>query len=359
MSRGFGRTLAELVNPNWVRHSSVPPLEAGLRPNNLLDTARVALSSFEVDDIALLDGGAVAMSHGREVYVMLDASDPGLLASFDGAVMALGTHAGAVLAAVEGRGLVQIGLSGQVTDLCQDDLMKHCVTAVCGLVDGGVAVAIGSLNHSHTAWTHALVTNEASGLFVLVRNGNVQTLANGLAWPSGVCAVDDGNLLLSLSLAHRIETVAVATGKREVMLSNFPAYPGRLNAHPDGWVVAFPYVRNRLSELLLKERDFVDEMMRTITPDEWMVPLLRNENPYTSALQLGQLRVLGVLKPWAPARSYGLVGVLDHSGRITSSYHSRVEGSQHGVTAAASTDEGILVAVRGSRNVLIVKERIA
>src|SRR5690606_1620032 len=103
------------------------------------------------------------------------------------------------------------------------------------------------------------------------------------------------------------------------LLRNLPAFPGRIVPHGAGWLVAFPYLRNRLSELLLEESDFVDEMVRTIPPDEWLVPSLRINNPYASALQLGQLRVLGVLKPWAPARTYGLVGVLDEPGRFSAS----------------------------------------
>lgn len=356
MNRGLARNLKELVNPNWVRHPTVPPFEAGLRPNKLLDEARVVQSSFEADDAAVLPDGSVALSSGRSVHLFQGEGSLDLLVSFEGTVMALAARSGEIVAAVEGRGLVQIDVGGKVTDLSQDESLRSCVTSICALDDGRLAVTVGSVHHSHNAWNHALVVRETSGFLALVDNGTVQTVASDLAWPAGVCAGDTGELLLSLSHLHRIEKYILASSAREVVLDNLPAYPGRLTPHPDGWIVAFPYVRNRLSELLLEEEDFVEEMVRTINPQEWMLPRLRNENPYTSALQLGQLRVLGMLKPWAPARSYGLVGVLGRGGRITSSFHSRVEGSQHGVTAAVSTNVGILVAVRGNRNLLMLKE---
>lgn len=358
MSRGIGQTLLELVNPNWVRHSTVPPLEAGLRPNTLLDTADPLLPGFEADDAVVLADGSVAFSSGSEVHVLRHDVGLGPFATFDGTVLAITARGAEVVAAVEGRGLVTIAATGQVADLNSSAVLRTCVTALSALPDGRVAATIGSATHAHAAWSHALVTEESSGSLVVVDGTSVVTLATGLPWPSGVCAGEDGELLLSLSLGHRIEKVIMATMGRTVVLGNLPAYPGRLSPHPDGWLVAFPYVRNRLSELLMEEDDFIEEMVRTIQPDEWMVPRLRNENPYTSALQLGQLRVLGVLKPWAPARSYGLIGLLDHHGRFATSYHSRVEGKQHGVTAAVTLPEGILAAVRGSRNVLMLKEGI-
>ena len=356
MSRGIAQTLLELVNPNWVRHSTVPPLEAGLRPNTLLDTADVLFDGFEADDVVVLSNGTVAVSSGCELYVLRDDKGIEPLITFEGTVLALTARGDEIVAAIEGRGLVSIAAGDQVGDLNSSEGLRSGITSLSALADGRIAVTIGSSTHTHAGWSHALVTGESSGSIVLVDGAAVETLAEGLPWPSGVCAGDEGELLVSLSLGHRIEKVSLATKARSVVVGNLPAYPGRLTQGTDGCLVAFPYVRNRLSELLMDEDAFIEEMVRTIKPDEWMVPRLRNENPYTSALQLGQLRVLGVLKPWAPARSYGLVGVLDRQGRFATSYHSRVDGKQHGVTAAVMLPEGILTVVRGSRNVLMIKE---
>ncbi len=41
-------------------------------------------------------------------------------------------------------------------------------------------------------------------------------------------------------------------------------------------------------------------MIGTISRDEWFVPRLHSEDPFTETMQMGQLRVLGVVKSWAP-----------------------------------------------------------
>ena len=360
---GFGTTLKELINPSWVRHNAVPPLEAGLRPNQKLDRAELVAESFEVFDMVALPDGSVAMAHDDELYRFRDGVVGEVIARLDGAVTALAVVGSTLVAAVHGRGLVDVGTDGQVTTRSDDPRLFSCVTAMSGLPDGSLAVTVGSATHTYAQWKHALVAGDRSGSVLVVedRDGKaaVRVLADRLAWPAGVCEDRRAQLLVSVANAHRIDTVDLSSGRSKPLLTNLPAYPGRIATYGDAWLVSFPYVRNRLSELLLEERDFVDQMVSTISPDEWMVPRLRNDNPYTSALQLGQLRVLGVLKPWAPARSYGLLGVLESSGRFAAGYHSRVDGHQHGVTSAVPVADGILVGVCGSRNLLLLNEEAA
>ena len=43
------------------------------------------------------------------------------------------------------------------------------------------------------------------------------------------------------------------------------------------------------------------EMTASISPSEWFVPRLRVEDPFTDTMQMGQLRVLGEVKSWAPS----------------------------------------------------------
>ena len=43
---------------------------------------------------------------------------------------------------------------------------------------------------------------------------------------------------------------------------------------------------------------------------------------------------MGIHKPWAPSRSYGLVVRLDAAMRPVASFHSRANGHRHGVTSA-------------------------
>jgi hypothetical protein len=133
-------------------------------------------------------------------------------------------------------------------------------------------------------------------------------------------------------------------------------YPGRAFHTDDGWWVTAPYVRNRVTALLLDEPELVAEMVATINPDEWFIPRLRSDNPYTDPLQMGQLRTLGVVKPWAPPRSYGLAFRIEHDGRIAESLHSRVDGDRHGITGVVVDGDRVIVAARGFRSLLAIEE---
>jgi hypothetical protein len=353
MSR-WTSTLAELIAPGRVRHLSVPPLEAGLRPNSALEDASIIREGIEVDDLVLLPDGDIMLSHGTSVSRL---SDPSSSVELGGPVTALLAGAdGGIVAAVENRGLVRVSAAGQISDECADEAVAACITALASAQDGTIYATRGSSTRAHHDWSGALVHRESGGSLIAVAGGVARVVTGGLAWPAGVAEAGDGEVVVSLSHAAALERVRVDDGSRTTFFANLPAHPGRLRPRANGWVIAFPYVRNRLSEMLLEERDFVEQMVATIEQDEWMVPRLRNDNPYTSALQLGQLRVLGVLKPWAPARSYGLVAVIDRDGRFTSSMHSRVDGTQHGVTSAVTRDDHLVIAVRGSRTVITIKE---
>jgi hypothetical protein len=353
MSR-WGNTIAELISPGRVRHQSVPPLEAGLRPNSKLEEAAVLREGVEVDDLVLLPDGDILLSHETSLSRLSDPASP---IEAGGPVTALlAWRDGDVIVAVEARGLVRVSPDGQITDVCTDDAVATCVTALAAAEDGTILATRGSSTRSHDDWSGALVHRESHGSLVAVVDGEARVVVGGLAWPSGVADAGDGEVVVSLSQAAALERVRLVDGRRTMFFTNLPAHPGRLSPHSNGWLIAFPYVRNRLSEMLLEERDFVQQMVATIEQDEWMVPRLRNDNPYTSALQLGQLRVLGVLKPWAPARSYGLVAVIDRDGRFTSSMHSRVDGTRHGVTSVIRRDDHLVIAVRGSRTVITIKE---
>ena len=76
---------------------------------------------------------------------------------------------------------------------------------------------------------------------------------------------------------------------------------------------------------------------------------------YREPLQLGGLRVLGQIKPWAPPRSYGLIAEIDAQGQVVRSLHSRAGGSVHGVVAGVER-EGVLWLAARSRPGLLQLE---
>ena len=62
----------------------------------------------------------------------------------------------------------------------------------------------------------------------------------------------------------------------------------------------------------------------------------------------GRIKKLGIQKPWAPPRSYGLVARLDFTGSALESLHSRVDGHMHGVTAVRQFQGRTLAVLKGA-----------
>jgi hypothetical protein len=104
---------------------------------------------------------------------------------------------------------------------------------------------------------------------------------------------------------------------------------------------------------VLREREFCEAMMKTVPPELWIGPTLDGRFNYREPTQIGRIKKLGIQKPWAPPRSYGLVARLNGGGEAIESLHSRVDGRIHGVTAVSATGAQVLAASKGS-NCLVV-----
>jgi hypothetical protein len=94
-------------------------------------------------------------------------------------------------------------------------------------------------------------------------------------------------------------------------------------------------------------------MMRTIPRPYWIAPAISSKRDCLEPLQLGGLRALGIEKPWAPPRSYGLLARLDADGEVVDTLHSRVGGKNHGITNAMETARGVVIVSKGSGRVLL------
>ncbi|MPZ62172.1 MAG: hypothetical protein GEU93_12930 [Propionibacteriales bacterium] len=358
----MNRTLTaikEWINPNWATHMSIPPMERGLRPNSRLDHAHALLTpgDYEPEDLLVLDSGAIWFSSGTAIQELKDGNVR-TVAELGGPVGTLTKLNSDIVAAVEGRGLVSVSASESVSQLCSDTSVATCVTDLTALPDGSLLASVGSTEYGIDGWGRALVHHDRSGRLVQVDGQHAQVRAEGLGWPAGMEADPDGEVLVSLSLDHRIERRAADSldGAARPMLTNLPLYPGRISLGDNGWWVAGPYVRNRITALLLDEPELLGEMVATINPDEWFIPRLRSENPYTDPLQMGQLRTLGVVKPWAPPRSYGVAFRIDRGKRISESVHSRVDGKCHGITRVTAHGTQVIAAAQGFRSLVEIEE---
>ena len=88
-------------------------------------------------------------------------------------------------------------------------------------------------------------------------------------------------------------------------------------------------------------------MMLEIDADHWVAPCLRSGVTPLEPTQQGGVKQLGVLKPWSPSRSYGLVARLDLAFRPIASLHSRANGRRHGVTSCLMVGKRLFFAAKG------------
>ena len=145
----------------------------------------------------------------------------------------------------------------------------------------------------------------------------------------------------------------MAAKRRRIIVKNYAGYPARIvrGAANDYWM-AFFGVRTQLTEFVLREREFCEAMMKAVEPDLWIGPTLDGRFNYREPTQIGRIKKLGIQKPWAPARSYGLVARLNPDGEAAESLHSRVDGRIHGVTGVRVVGARVLAVSKG-RNCLV------
>jgi len=93
-------------------------------------------------------------------------------------------------------------------------------------------------------------------------------------------------------------------------------------------------------------------MIAEIEPEYWVVPRLNSGNSFKEPLQGAHIKTMGMLKPWAPPRSYGLVIRLGADGLPRYSVHSRADGINHGIVAAAELNGDLIMIAKGPGRVL-------
>jgi hypothetical protein len=161
-----------------------------------------------------------------------------------------------------------------------------------------------------------------------------------------------GEVLVSESWRHRLIAVRL-DGSTRIVHSHLPVYPSRLSPASSGgyWLTAF-IARSLLVEFVLREPAFRKRMMAEIEPEFWVAPHLRSGHSFKEPLQGAHIKTMGVIKPWAPPRSYGLVIRLDSNGAPLYSLHSRVDGTNHGVVSAIEVNGELLMIAKGPGRIL-------
>jgi hypothetical protein len=348
--------------PNREAHA-IPVLDGPFSPNSRLDTARQLGAPIErIDDFVLGTNGALYVSSDDRILRCTgsDYAERSVLAQLPGKVGGLAwTHDDRLLACVSGRGVVALSPAGASVGTLAAASGKpiECPTAVTVADDGTIYVCDGSRANRCEDWLPDLIQHrEPSGRLIACSTGlaDARVIADGLAWPAGAAVSGNGSeVLVSESWAHRLSAFPRNGSARRTIVKNFAGYPARLAANPDGgYWMAFFGMRTQLIEFVLRERAFCDAMMARVPRELWIGPNLEGRFDYREPTQIGRIKKLGIQKPWAPPRSYGLVARLDREGEAVESLHSRVDGRLHGVTSVRRIGGRVLAAVKG-RDLLV------
>lgn len=355
------RDVEQIVFPRR-EQNAIPSMDGALSPNDRLDSCAVIAEIPGAD--ALVEGvdGALYVSADKQI-LRLSGDDFGerrVVANFDGNAGGIAFHPdGRLLVCVAGQGLAAIDTFGHQTWLKQaGNLNLIGLTDVEATPDGRIFLTQGSDRNQPEAWSADLMQKNRRGSLVVCDAGlgSAKVVLGNLAYPYGLAAMPSGNQLwMTESWGHRVSTVALdGNNAVHAVNPNLPGYPARLSPASAGgcWLTLFA-MRTHLVEFVLREDEFRNEMMRTIAPQHWVCPSLSSGHDCLEPMQWGSIKALGIQKPWAPPRSYGLVVRLGADGDVQESLHSRAGGVHHGITAVCETAKGLVMISKGSGRVLL------
>lgn len=360
----FWRDVEQIMFPMREQHA-IPSMDGSFGPNDRLDLCSpIGEPIAGADDVVEAPDGALYVSGGHQVFRLSGEGylDRRSFAEFEGAAGGLAWHPdGRLLVCVSGHGLAAVDRAGQQTWLRQaGDQPLNCLTGVVAAPDGQILLCNGSSRNLAEDWCRDLLEKNRLGRVVGCGPGfeRPAVLLRDLAYPHGLAVAPDGRTLwFSESWSHRISHVPLQgqqIGSVTTANGNLPGYPARLARAKGGgfWLSLFA-VRTHLIEFVLREDDYREEMMRTIEPRYWVGPSLTSGEDCHEPMQWGGLKALGIQKPWAPPRSYGLLAQINDEGDVVQSMHSRVGGHHHGITAACETAQGLVIVSKGSGRLLL------
>jgi hypothetical protein len=327
---------------------AMPPMDGAFRPNDLLDSAPPIIETPAPDCLAVTSQGVVVSA--QRALLSVDRPDGVPLAAFDAEISALTglPDGGAAVALIDGRIVFIGGEQGGKTIEASPDMT--CITALAPAQGGALLVANGSASNGPAAWKRDLMEKNASGSVWRIEpsSGARRQLAGNLAYPYGVIE-DTASVVVSESWRSALTRISPgASGRNAPVLENLPAYPSRLTRDADNsiWLALFA-PRRQLVEFVLREDRYRRRMIGEVAPDYWIAPALRSGWTPLAPTQQGGVTQFGLLKPWSPSWSYGLVARLDAAYRPAASLHSRANGRRHGVTSCLAFDGRLFFCAKG------------
>ena len=332
---------------------AIPVLDGALKPNRLLEDAEVFATLDAPEDLAT-DGKSLFAADGNQI-VRFDRRNPVELRRFESTVTAITCLPGGGLAvAIDGRLVKVIGgpFDGREWSTVGGRALLSA-NAISPGKAGTILVTEGSANQPYERWCHDLMERGRTGRLLQLdaRSGTGKELKKGLQYAFGCCAAE-GAVWYSETWKHRVMTTGVSD-HGETVVDWLPGYPCRISPAGDGgfWLCAMAG-RTQLVEFVLRENGYRKRMMKEVDPRYWIAPALSSTDDFLEPLQAAHVKMRGVLKPYAPPRSYGLVIRLDSKGIPVSSFQSRLDGKNHGVVAAVELQGMLFALAKGNRRIL-------
>jgi hypothetical protein len=331
---------------------TVPSFDGALKPNQLLEQAETLLECQAPEDLAT-DGTSLLIADGPRL-TRLTGTSTTTVRSFERPISALASLPGSGLAVALGG--TEVRVYGDVTS--EKPAMTftgelHAVNALAPATDGTLIATDGSALRDAGDWARDLMElGETGRVFRLdPTTRTIRQLTGGLGYAFGAVA-NNSAVLVSESWRHRLVSIA-PDGTRKVVLRHLPVYPSRLSPASGGgfWLTAFA-ARTQLVEFVLREPAYRRRMIAEIDPEFWVAPRLRSGNSFKEPLQGAHIKTMGVMKPWAPPRSYGLVIRLGADGLPRYSLHSRADGVNHGIVAAVEVGNDLVMIAKGPGRVI-------
>jgi hypothetical protein len=321
---------------------TVPPLDGALKPNNRLEEVAAGIAADAPDCLVLKDGRPL-WAEGKRIM-----GETGEIGTASDEITALAVSpSGRMAIAALGGG---IALDGVMPKVLAD---LSCVTALAFDGDDTLWVGIGSTVNQYADWSRDFLELRRAGQVLRfdISSQTLRVVADKLGYPKGLLAAD-GGVIVSEAWGKRLIRID-AHGHVTQLMEDLPGYPAGVSATAAGgyWLALFA-PRGPLLELVLREPAYRRAMMAEVDPEFWIAPALRSGYSFREPMQGGALKQMGILKPWAPTRSYGLIVELDHGFTPIQSLHSRAGGRRHGITSVLAAGDTLWATSKGGNEVL-------
>lgn len=360
MKLGFLQTAFDRFAGRGSAAVTIPAMDGPLGPNTRLEDAATVLAVEAPDNLVRGKDDTYFSSGARLLSLSTAQKAAREITTFDQRITALAVAPDGMLAVgLEGGGIQFTGgTRSRETIKTLPGLGRLCPTALIFIDQQNLLICNGSARRQPSEWQWSLMEDDYTGSIwrYELEGGQATCLARDIAFPNGLAVMPgSGDILVSEAWRHHLLRLSAGGGSKPVSLvENLPGYPARLSPATDGgfWLSIFA-PRSQLIELVLKEPAYKRRMMREIAnPNLWIAPALSSGDSFLEPLQGGAVKQMGILKPWAPTRSYGLVVRLSADLLAVESLHSRADGQHHGVKSCIEIDNHLIAASMGGNKVL-------